>query len=84
MVNVELTEMNPSLSATGEPDRIALLPPADGDHEIDGIGTPLAVQVKVAMPLSFPVTVMPTSGVVMRMASEGRGGLDQWQRIWGA
>ncbi len=62
--NVDVTEINPSLSVDvlGV---IVILPPAGVDQVMEGSGTPLAVQLNVAMSPSSPVTSMSAGGAVI-------------------
>ncbi len=63
ITNVDVTEINPSLSVDvlGV---IVILPPADVDQVMEGSGTPLAVQLNVTAFPSSPVTSMLASGSV--------------------
>ncbi len=61
--NVDITEINPSLSVDVL-GMIVILPPADVDQVMEGSGTPLAVQLNVTAFPSPPVTSMLASGSV--------------------
>ena len=50
---------------------IVILLPATWDQVIDGTGTPLAVQIKVTLSLSSPLTVVLLGGSVIVTGSVG-------------
>ena len=64
IASVDVTEMNPSLSVNAF-ELIVILPSADGDQVMEGSGTPLAVQLNVTIPVSFPITSMSSDGSVI-------------------
>ncbi len=71
MVRFEVTEIIPSLPVSGLPSMMLILSPAPGDQEMEGSGTPVAVQVNVTAALpSFSVTVVSAVGAVIVTAAE--------------
>lgn len=73
MVSVEVTDINPSMSVITVSLVMFILPPAVRDQVIEGSGTPLAVQVKLAMVPSSAITVMLVTGLMKLKGSEKIG-----------
>ena len=71
MVRFDVTEINPSSSATaGSALTLILSPSSGGDQVKEGAGTPVAVQVKVTMSPSVSTTIMSATGTVTFTGSE--------------
>ena len=77
MVSVEETEKIPSLSVMAILEEMAILSPVDGDHTMEGSGSPKAEQVRVTLSSSFNVNTTSSSGSVNLTGTVqcmGRGG----------
>ena len=64
--------MNPSLFINASLEVIVILPPASVDQVMEGSGTPLAVQLNVTIPVSFPITSTSSDGSVISTGATDR------------
>ena len=73
MVSVEETEKTLSLSVMALLEEMTILSPVDGDHTMEGSGTPKAEQVRVILSPSFNVNTTSASGSIKLTGTVQRG-----------